>query len=433
MNLKRTLIFVIVVLIIGLTAYAFTYGTNIGSYQVMPVKDSMKYGLDLRGGVYIVLEAKPEPGKTVTDDMMERAIATIRRRVDGLGVSEPVIAKQGKNRIRIELPDITDSQKAIEIIGQTAQLKFLDPDGQLILTGENVKNAEAIYQQGKNGIRQPVVSLELDKEGAKAFDKATGEIMEIPDKPGVYEPERTIAILLDENAISVPEVSAHITDGKAVIQGMESLEAAGNLATLIKAGSLPVDMEAVDIMYMGPSLGANSLAKSVIAGLIGILIVILFMIVFYRIPGLVAGLALVVYILIVLAVLVSINATLTLPGIAGLILSIGMAVDANVIIFERLKEELRNGKSLRASISSGFSRAFRTILDANVTTLIAAAVLFYFGSGAIKGFAVTLSIGILSSMFTAVVVTRFLLKLVVGMNITKNAMLYGLNKGGGAR
>jgi len=257
--------------------------------------------------------------------------------------------------------------------------------------------------------------------------------MGIPDQPGVYQPERAIAILLDENAISVPEVSAHIINGKAVIQGMESLDAAGNLATLIKAGSLPVDMEPVEIRAIGPTLGANSLAKSIRAGFIGILLVILFMIVFYRIPGLVAGLALVVYILIVIGVLVSVNATLTLPGIAGLILSIGMAVDANVIIFERLKEELRNGKSLRASINAGFSRAFRTIIDSNITTLIAAAVLFYFGSGPVKGFAVTLSVGILSSMFTAVVVTRFLLKLMVGMNITKNTMLYGLNKGGAAK
>ncbi len=432
MNLKRTLIFVIVVLIIGLTAYSFTYGTNIGSYQVIPFKDAIKYGLDLRGGVYVVLEAKPEPGETVTDDMMDRAMATIRRRVDGLGVSEPVIAKQGKNRIRVELPDITDSQKAIEIIGKTAQLKFVDAEGKEILTGDNVKKAEAIYEE-RNGMREPVVSLELDGEGAKAFDRVTGEIMEIPDRAGVYQPERAIVIKLDENIISAPEVSAHITNGKAVITGMQSLEDAGNLATLIKAGALPVDMEAVDIMYMGPSLGANSLVKSVKAGFIGILLVILFMMLFYRLPGLVSGLALIVYIILVLAVLVSINATLTLPGIAGLILSIGMAVDANVIIFERLKEEMRNGKSLRASINAGFSRAFRTILDANVTTLIAAAVLFYFGSGAIKGFAVTLSIGILLSMFTAVVVTRLLLKLVVGMNITKSPVMFGLNKGGGTR
>lgn len=433
MNLKRVLIFIIVVLGIGLTVYMFAYGANIGSYEVIPVKDAIKYGLDLRGGVYVVLEAKPKEGEAITDDIMERAIATIRRRVDALGVNEPLIAKQGKNRIRIELPDITDSQKAIEIIGKTAQLKFLDPEGQEILTGGNVKKAEAIYSENRNGIREAVVSLELDGEGAKAFDEITGKIMEIPDQRGVYQPERAIAIMLDESVISAPEVEGHITSGKAIITGMESLEDAADLATLIKAGALPVDMEAVEIRGVGPTLGANSLAKSIEAGFIGILLVIAFMIAFYRIPGLVSGLALIVYILIVLGVMVSLNANLSLPGIAALLLSIGMAVDANVIIFERIKEELRNGKSLRASINAGFSRALTTILDANVTTLIAAAVLFYLGSGPIKGFAVTLSIGILSSMFTAVVVTRLLLKLFVGMNITRNSMLYGLNKGGGAR
>jgi preprotein translocase subunit SecD len=424
MNAKRTIIFAAVVLVIGLSAYALSFGADIGKYDVVPVKDVIKYGLDLRGGVYVVLEAKAEDGKEVTDEMMTRAIATIRKRVDALGVSEPVIAKQGKNRIRVELPDITDSQKAIEIIGKTAQLKFLGPDGQVILTGDNVKNAEAVYQQTQSGYKEPVVTLELDSEGAKSFSKVTGDIMKIPDMPG-HQPERSIAILLDESIISAPEVQAHITDGKAVINGMASLEDAANLATLIKAGALPVDMEAVEIRAVGPTLGANSLEKSIKAGLIGILLVMLFMLGYYRIPGLVADLALSVYIMIVLLVLVSIKATLTLPGIAGLILSIGMAVDANVIIFERLKEELRNGKSLRAAIDAGFSRAFRTILDSNVTTLIAAAVLFYFGTGPIKGFAVTLSIGILSSMFTAVVVTKLLLKLVVGMNITRNTKLYG--------
>ena len=248
--------------------------------------------------------------------------------------------------------------------------------------------------------------------------------MEIPDVTG-YQPERAISIVLDEEVISAPEVMAHITDGKAVIDGMPDIEAAAELATLIKAGALPVDLEAVEIRTVGPTLGANSLERSVRAGFIGILLVMAFMVLYYRIPGLAASLALVVYIIIVLLVLVSINAALTLPGVAGILLSIGMAVDANVIIFERLKEELRNGKSLRPAIDAGFKRAFTTILDSNVTTLIAAAVLFYLGAGPIQGFAVTLSIGIITSMFTAIVITRLLLKLMVGMNITRNTKLYG--------
>ncbi|MDD2574520.1 MAG: protein translocase subunit SecD [Bacillota bacterium] len=424
MNLKRTVIFVAVVLVIGLSAYTLSFGASVGDYDIIPVRDAIKYGLDLRGGVYVVLEARPNEGETVTGEVLDRAVATIRNRVDALGVSEPVIAKQGENRIRVELPDVTDSERAVEIIGKTAQLKFLGPDGNEVLTGQNVRNAEAVYQTNPSGFKQAVVSLELDSEGADSFADVTGAIMEIEDVPG-YQPERSISIVLDEEVISAPEVMAHITDGKAVIDGMRDIEAAAELATLIKAGALPVDLETAEIRAIGPTLGANSLERSVRAGLIGILLVMVFMIAYYRIPGLVADLALVIYIMIVLLVLVSINAALTLPGVAGLLLSIGMAVDANVIIFERLKEELRNGKSLRPAIDAGFKRAFTTILDSNVTTLIAAAVLFYLGAGPIQGFAVTLSIGIITSMFTAIVITRLLLKLVVGMNITKNTKLFG--------
>jgi SecD/SecF fusion protein len=424
MNLRPTITFVVILLIIGFSAYALSYGADIGDYDVVPVKDLIKYGLDLRGGVYVVLEANAADGQRVTDDMMDRAVATIRRRVDALGVSEPLIARQGNDSIRVELPDITDTQRAIDVIGKTAQLKFVGPDGQVVLTGDQVKNAEAVYQQSSTGYNEAVVSLELNSEGAKSFEKVTAEIMDIPDDPRAYQPERAISIVLDEEVISAPEVQAKIVDGRAVITGMADLEDAADLATLIKAGALPVDLEAVEVRAVGPTLGANSLALSIKAGGIGILLVMLFMLLYYRIPGLVADIALAVYIIIVLLVLVSIKATLTLPGIAGLILSIGMAVDANVIIFERLKEELHIGKSLRTAINSGFSRAFTAILDSNITTLIAAAVLFYFGSGPIKGFAVTLSVGILASMFTAIIVTKMLLRLMVSMNLFKDPKMY---------
>lgn len=424
MNIKRLIIFVAVVLGIGSLAYALSLGASLGGYDIIPVKDAIKYGLDLRGGVYVVLEAKPSEGKGVSSETLDRAVATIRNRVDALGVSEPLIIKQGENRIRVELPDVTDSERAVELIGRTAQLKFLGPDGKEILTGQNVRNAEAVYQTGSSGAKQAVVSLELDSEGADRFADVTGAIMKIPSAQG-YQPERAIAIVLDEEVISAPEVMAHITNGKAVIDGMRDIQSAAELATLIKAGALPVDLEAVEIRAVGPTLGANSLEKSVKAGFIGILLVMLFMIAYYKIPGLVADLALIIYIMIVMLVLVSINAALTLPGVAGLLLSIGMAVDANVIIFERLKEELKNGKSLRPAIDAGFKRAFTTILDSNVTTLLAAAVLFYLGAGPIQGFAVTLAIGILASMFTAIVITKALLKLVVSMNITKNTKLFG--------
>jgi preprotein translocase subunit SecD len=235
-----------------------------------------------------------------------------------------------------------------------------------------------------------------------------------------------IGIYLDKQPISLPTVQSVIPDGKGIITGSGSIEEAGDLATLIRAGALPVELETLSVTAVGPQLGANSFEQSIRAGQIGILLVLVFMLLFYRLPGLVSDIALVIYTLIVLTILASIKATLTLPGIAGIILSIGMAVDANVIIFERIKDELRLGKTLRAAIDSGFRRAFLTIFDSNITTLIAAVVLFYFGTGPIKGFAITLSIGILSSMFTAIVVTRYLLKLLVGSNLIKNLKLFGL-------
>jgi preprotein translocase subunit SecD/SecD/SecF fusion protein len=225
--------------------------------------------------------------------------------------------------------------------------------------------------------------------------------------------------------LSAPEVTEEIPNGKAFISGDFTVEKASTLAALIRGGALPVNLKEVQTSAIGPTLGIDSLKTSVNAGKIGIVLVLLFMLIYYRVPGFIASVALILYTLIVLYILVGLNATLTLPGVAGLILSIGMAVDANVIIFERLKEELRNGKTIRSSIDSGFSKALRTILDSNITTFIAAIVLYYFGLGPIKGFAITLMIGILSSMFTAVFITKLLLKLTVGMDIIKSPKLFG--------
>lgn len=417
MKSKSLIVFFAIVLLISFFAYTAVYGLNIGKYEILPVKNLIKLGLDLRGGATVLLQAKDNPNDPINDEKMTRAVATIRERIDTLGVTEPVITRVGKDRIEVQLPEIQDPQRALEIIGQTAQLEFIEEETkQVILTGNDIKKAQADYAPSKDGLGQaPAVSFELSPEGAKKFAEATQKNI-----------GKVIGIYLDKKPISLPTVQSVIPDGKGIITGSATMEEAGDLATLIRAGALPVELETLSVTSVGPQLGANSFEQSIKAGQIGVLLVLIFMLLYYRLPGLVSDIALVLYTVIVLAVLASIKATLTLPGIAGIILSIGMAVDANVIIFERIKEELRLGKTLRASIDSGFRRAFLTIFDSNITTLIAAVVLFYFGTGPIKGFAVTLSIGILSSMFTAIVVTRYLLKLLVGSNLIKNLKLFGL-------
>lgn len=417
MKSKSLIMFLAIVLLISFSAYIAAYGLNIGKYEILPVKKLIKLGLDLRGGATVLLQAKDDPNDPVNDEKMSRAVATIRERVDSLGVAEPVITRVGKDRIEVQLPEIQDPQRALDIIGQTAKLEFIEEETkQVILTGNDIKKAEVQYQQSSTGLGQePVVAFELSPEGAKKFAEVTRRNI-----------GKVIGIYLDQQPISLPTVQSEIPNGEGVITGSRTDEEARDLATLIRAGALPVDLETLSVTAVGPQLGANSFEQSIAAGKIGVLLVLLFMLAFYRLPGLVSDIALVLYTVIVLSVLASIKATLTLPGIAGIILSIGMAVDANVIIFERIKEEVRVGKTLRAAIDSGFRRAFLTIFDSNITTLIAAVVLFYFGTGPIKGFAVTLSIGILASMFTAIVVTRYLLKLLANSGLVKNLKLFGL-------
>lgn len=412
MKSKNLALFMVIVLLIAFSAYVIALGLPLGNYSIVPIKETIRLGLDLRGGATVLLQAKDDPNDPINDEKMERAVATIRERIDSLGVAEPTIARQGANRIEVQLPEIQDPQRAIEIIGQTAKLEFKDEDGNVIITGADIDKAQAALS-GDMG-QSYVVAFELKPSGTQRFKEGTEKNL-----------GKSIGIYLDDKLISNPGVGVVIPNGKAEITGSSTREEAIDLATLIRAGALPVDLEVLSQTLVGPQLGADSFNKSVFAGAIGIAIVMLFMIVYYRLPGLVSVISLVLYTVIVLAVLAGLNATLTLPGIAGIILSVGMAVDANVIIFERIKEEIKIGKSLRAAVDAGFRRAFLTIFDSNITTLLAAGILFYFGTGPIKGFAVTLSIGILSSMFTAIVVTRYLLKLLVKGGVVKNTKLFG--------
>ncbi len=400
------------IIIVGLIIGGAFFAAN-------PVRENLKLGLDLKGGVQVRLQAQG----AVTDRDIDQIIQIMRTRVDSLGVTEPTIQKEGKNRVLIEIPGVEDAEGAIKLIGKMALLEFKTMDGEVVLTGKDLENA----QESKDPSTGKVyVSLKFKSEGTQKFAEATTKLVnDYPEVNGVKDQNRHIAIFLDNQMLQMPYVSEAIPSGEAQIDGYESLEDARNIALLLRSGALPVPVEIIENRTVGPTLGADSIQKSLLAALWGIGVIMLFMLIAYRVPGIIADLSLVVYSLLLLGILIAINATLTLPGIAGFLLSVGMCVDANILIYERLKEELRNGKSLRAAIDAGFARAFWTIFDSNVTTLLAAAVLFYLGSGSIKGFAVTLSIGILCSMFTAITFTRYVLKMTADSGLAKSTKLYG--------
>jgi preprotein translocase subunit SecD len=412
---KSGMLLILITLFIALVGYVLFSGVSVGVYDIGNVSNNINYGLDLTGGVNVVLEAEATDDDPVTAEKIESAMLTIRQRIDTLGVSEPTITKQGDNRIRVSIPSVSDQEEALDLIGKTAQLEFVGPDGTVILTGKDVVDSKGVMQTDSTGLEKAVVTLKFSEEGTKLFADATQKYI-----------GQAIQIKLDDEIISSPTVNVAITNGEAVIEGIGDIEEAGNLASLIRGGALPVKLVPIEVRTVGPTLGQNSLDKSIYAGIIGICLVLVFMLIFYRGLGIIADLALVIFIIIFMIILTALNVTLTLPGIAGLILTIGMAVDANVIIFERIKEEARLGKSLLTAIDAGFSRAFSTILDSNVTTLIAGFVLFFLGSGSVQGFAVTLILGILVSMFTAVVITKQLVILLVKTELFKSNTFYGI-------
>lgn len=377
---------------------------------ISPLSNSIKQGLDLQGGTHVVLQAVDTPELKVDDDAVNRSVKVIERRVNELGLTEPVIQRQGKDRIIVELPGVKDPEKAIAMLGRTAMLQFKDESGKVVLTGSDLKDAKAQVSQGN----QAVVGLEFSDEGGKKFADLTARNV-----------GKKIAIELDGEVLTAPVVQEAITGGHAQISGSRNVEEAEHLAILLRSGSLPVKIEILENRTVGPTLGQDSKDKSIKAFGIGIIGIFVFMLLFYRLAGVVADVALLLYVMLLLLVMRYLGATLTLPGIAGIILSVGMAVDANVLIFERFKEEVKRGKTLRSAMDSGFGRAIVTILDSNLTTIMAAAVLFYLGTGPIKGFAVTLALGTLLSMFTAVTVTKFLLRFLIYSNITKSPFMFG--------
>ena len=373
--------------------------------------DDIKLGLDLAGGVSITYQAKEE--NPSAEDMSD-TIYKLQQRVEGYS-TEAEVYQEGDNRINIDIPGESDANEILTELGKPGSLVFMDSQGNTILTGDQVASAQGGMVDGNTG-KEYVVSLTFTEEGTKAFADATTNNVGNP-----------IYIVYDNEVVSAPVVREAITGGQCTIDGMSDFEEAENLAATIRIGSLSLELEELRSNVVGAKLGQQAITTSLKAGAVGFAIVAVFMIAVYLIPGLAAVLALSLYVGLILILLVSFEVTLTLPGVAGIILSIGMAVDANVIIFTRIKEEIGAGKAVKTAIDNGFQKALSAIVDGNVTTLIAAAVLFWRGSGTVKGFASTLAIGIVLSMFTALFVTRFALNALYSLGI-ENAKFYGIKK-----
>ncbi len=404
--------------------------TLIGIGPVEPLKDRMKLGLDVKGGVYVVMEA------TNTDltgdelrETMEQTQAVIEERVNQMGLAEPTVTIEGEKRIRVELPGAEDAEEAIEQIGKTAQLQFALADGTFVLDGGNVKDAQQTQDNEAAGY---AVCLEFDSAGAEAFYEATkkaynGEVKSNID--GVRD--NAIMIILDGEIISAPAVdNGPISGGSCSITGNFSQEEASNLAALIRGGALPLELKEVTSSVQSAKIGYNALEMSVYAGIIGLILVMIMMIVAYRGMGVAADLALMLYVLLLLNIMSVMGSVLTLPGMAGIILSVGMAVDANVIIFSRIREEIASGKTVRVAAQEGSKRAMNTIFDSQVTTLIAAVILYEIGTSSVRGFAFTFMLGIVIGIFTALVVTQLYIGLMANSDAFASPKYYGMRHDG---
>ena len=400
---------VAIVVVVAVCAYlglcGFGKGTMIN--YLKPWGDAISLGLDLRGGVYTVYQAENN-GDPDFDTKMESTVSILTSRLTRQGFTEATVTRQGSDRIRVEIPNVSDPNQILTIIGTPAQLYFVDESGNNLMEGGMVKNAQAAQDQdGK-----PCIAFELTDEGAKIFAEATAANL-----------GKTISITLDGETISRATVNTVIAGGKGEITGNFTADEAKNLATLILSGALPLNLTQLEVSAISATLGVEALDRAIQAGIIGVALVMLFMLFRYRLCGLVADIALTIYIMIVVLLLALTGAQLTLPGVAGIILGIGMAVDANVVIFERIREEVKNGRPIGSAVRKGFSNALSAIIDSNVTTIIAAVVLYAFGTGSVRGFALTLGIGVATSLVTAVFVTHKLLDIFADLGI-KNQKLY---------
>ena len=402
------LVLIIAMLLLGYYSYGIVKGTAAKDNE-----KGIKLGLDLAGGVSITYQVKGEETPSAED--MKDTVYKLQKRVETYS-TEAEVYQVGDNRISVEIPGVSDANSILEELGTPGTLEFKTTEGETFMTGEMVADAQAATDTSKTSSSKYVVQLKLNSEGAEIFSEKTGEYL-----------NKVLPIYYDGKCISYPTVQNQITNGEAVISGMKSYEDAEALASQIRSGALKLELEELQSEVVGAKLGSQAIKTSIIAAIIGLLIIIAVMLIAYRIPGLAASIALLIYTGIVLAILHLYHITLTLPGIAGIILSIGMAVDANVIIFARIREEIAAGHSVAQSIDIGFKKAFSAIFDGNITTLIAAAVLGLRGSGTVKGFAATLAIGIVFSMFTALVISRWLVKALYGLGF-QDKKFYGEKK-----
>lgn len=438
MGKRNNIVFVLILLLVALVSWVdFSDTISIGSWEK---NVETKLGLDLQGGLQVLLEVDKPADFEVDQESLNNAKTILENRSNGLGVSEVVFQVAGSRRILGEFPGVTNTEEVIAVLKETGMLEFVDlgdtylPEGTIIKTDEGDASAatadstaattdgtaatDIVYHTVMTGTDLDTVLVEPDQLGNYAIsfslkDNAKQIFAEHTQKNiGKY-----LAIALDKKLISVPSINTPITDGAGQISGGFTVESANNLAVQLRYGALPIPLKVVQSEAIGPTLGQDSVRKSMVAGIIGLSIVVLFMALYYRVPGILADLALVIYALTTFALYKLIPVTLTLAGIAGFILSIGMAVDANILIFERLKEELLAGRTLQAAIDLGWRRAWTSIRDSNISTLITCVILFWFGStfGAsiVKGFALTLALGVLISMFTAIIVTRTFLHVVL--------------------
>ncbi len=468
----------LVVVLIGVAAYFI--------FVRQPVAEATQLGLDLEGGVSANLQGYKDDGSEVTREEMDLASGVIRQRVDSLGVTEPEIQLQGQDQVVVNIPGLTDTDQAIDVIGRTAQLGFYEvlafaPNQPLVVSQDEVEETkedlrselerDPAYEEGtkilfeetptpegdrvqvegyvvseepgvrgdaletasitrdQSGYRQ--VQVDLTGEGGDQFGDFTQEIMDNALANGTPGGAR-LAVVLDEDVVSAPGVNQVLNGGSFVIENQSAgglpEDEAKELEVVLKTGALPINMDVLSVTSIGPTLGSDSLKSGLLAALVGFGLVLVFLLVVYRVLGLIADVALLIYAFLLWGLVVAIPITMTLPGIAGIVLSIGVAADANVVIFERIKEEIRRGKSPRTAISLGYEKGFKAILDGNLTTLITAFILFALSSGSVRGFAVLLAVGVLLSMFTAVAVTRALLGVISDRGMKLSAPMVGVSK-----
>ncbi len=418
------LCFAVVVAI--LLNYVAFIGFNIAGFSYKGVindeNKSIKQGIDLAGGSVITFQADAE---NPSEEQMNIVESIFQTRMTNAGYTEARISKSEGGKITVEIPSVTDTDKAAALLGDVAELTFRDADGNVVLDGaKDIKDAKYVYGPvGQNSVSQPHVVVQFETAAVEKFAKATKDAA-----AKSAEGKNYIAIMMDEAVVSSPSVAEEINAESCTISGNFTPESAQDLANKIKSGQLPFKLNVITQETVGAELGANALSSSLLAAAIGIILIMIFMVVIYRLPGLIASISLLIYVGLISLAMGLFEINLSLSGIAGIILSIGMAVDADCIIFERMKEELALGKTIKAGVESGFKKAFSAILDSNITTIISCVVLYISGIGTVTGFATTLGIGVVLSMFTAIVITKALLKALVGVGIKNRGMFYNVKK-----